>query len=82
VEWFCNATPDQQKQAVAELFEHAILSEWIDIRDDESQQWLADETGEPIENFGIPFFTTCGDPIASPTAAVTRAKAEDGKRGE
>lgn len=64
VEWFMNATIEQQNEAVEALFDHAILSEWIGVVDPEDREELAEESGKPIEYYSIPYFRTCGEPIA------------------
>ena len=64
VEWFMEATPGQQKKAIEELFDHAIKTEWVNVWSPEDRQELAEEEGKSIEEYAIPYFRTCGEPIS------------------
>lgn len=64
IEWFKGATPEQQENAMRELIDHAIRSEWVNVWSPEDQQELAEESGRPIDEYKIPYFTTCGEPIS------------------
>ena len=63
-EWFNNATESQKLKAVRALFEHAIESEWVGVWSEKDAADLAQEAGKPIESYLVPYFRTCGDPIA------------------
>ena len=65
VEWFKGLNEDQKVKVAQHLFENALTSEWVDIRDEESAKWLAEESGESVESYLAPYFSTCGDSLLS-----------------
>lgn len=58
-----SAPPEQQRAAVEALFTHAILSEWVGVRDEDSRQWLHEEDGTPLDELKIPYYSESGEPI-------------------
>lgn len=63
--WFEGATPEEQKRAVEQLFDHAISTDWVNVWDLDDREELAEEEGRPVEDYAVPYFTTCGEPISS-----------------
>jgi hypothetical protein len=63
MDWFSNATKENQLKAAEALFDHAISSEWIGVWNERDQKELSEEEGRNIEYFKVPYFTTCGTPI-------------------
>lgn len=61
--WFNGLNEDQKSQVARHLFEHAVSTEWISIFCEDDAKDLAEETGDPIEKYLAPYFTSCGEPL-------------------
>lgn len=59
--WFEKLNSDQKNKVAKQLFEHAVISDHIKIRDLSSARMLAEETSKPVEYWQIPYFSECGE---------------------
>lgn len=73
VEWYKQLPEHRQRKAFEELLEHAIMSEWVNVRDQEDVEEILDEyrrdgkviDADVIRDLQAPYFDTCGEPIDS-----------------
>lgn len=64
VKWFMQLDDEKKEEAVRHLFEHAIMSEWVDVRSEEEAVELAADSNDSVEYYQAPYFPTCGEPLA------------------
>lgn len=63
VHWFMHQDEYTRRKALAQLVEHAINSDLINVWDPESREELASEEGRSVTDYEAPYFRSCGDPL-------------------
>jgi len=62
-EWFAGLSDDKKQEVFQKLLEIAIEQDYINVWTIEDRNELSAETGQPLETFVAPYFTSCGEPI-------------------
>lgn len=63
IKWFESLGPNRQRDALRELFDYAIQTDWINVWSKEDiEDAVAD--GEDEERYKAPYIRTCGEPLA------------------
>lgn len=64
LEWYQTATEEEKLVAIKNLFEIAIISDFVSILDRKDAEMCAEESGKPIEEYLAPYFSGSGNSIA------------------
>jgi hypothetical protein len=63
VQWFDTLDNQKKREAFLRLFEFAVEQEWIGVWDPEDREELAEDIGVSVEEYAVPYFTTCGESL-------------------
>lgn len=66
IEWFMAQDEATRRNALAELFEFAIVGEYVGVWSPGDRKELAAAEGRPVEYFEAPYFRNTGEPLGSP----------------